>query len=139
LQLWGMGYTGIPTFRHTQIRLGQLLLDAEGVQLGRRGVLSPAMGPLDKSTCCVFSGNCLKNVGRSTSVQPGLLMSSPTKLSGLRVWETSSLWGTSSNQNDIGDIQCTTCKENCLAALFALSSQSVRYKLNPQGKHNVQD
>ena len=135
-----MGYTGIPTFGHTQIRLGQLLLDAEGVQLGRRGVLSPAMGPLDKSTCCVFSGNCLKNVGRSTSSeQPGLLMSSPTKLGGLRVWETSSLWGTSSNQNDIGDIQCTTCKENCLAALFALSSQSVRYKLNPQGKHNVQD
>ena len=128
LQLWGMGYTGIPTFRHIQTRLGQLLLDAEGVQLGRRGVLSPAMGPLDKSTCCVFSGNCLKNVGRSTSSeQPGLLISSPTKLGGLiiicpsigclkavRAGLQSTNWGTSSNQNDIGIhwryLQCTTWK-----------------------------
>eukprot|EP00435_Cladocopium_sp_Y103_P014624 s6584_g3.t1 len=39
----------VATLRHTQISLGKLLLDAEGVQLGRRGVFSPAMGSLDKS------------------------------------------------------------------------------------------
>ena len=148
LQLWGMRYTGIPTFRHTQIRLGQLLLDAEGVQLGRRGVLSPAMGPLDKSTCCVFSGNCLKNVGRSTSVQPGLLMSSPTKLSGLRVWETSSLWEIPPTRMTLAISNASLVKKTVLLpflhshhSLFATNwtrKESTMFKTNKnctEGKH----